>query len=68
MRVGRRIKHACLMLRMRLSLDCGWVAVATQGVSDNRFTVEPLNAVATAVFILRGGDDFPYWRESSTDS
>jgi hypothetical protein len=27
------------MLRMRLSLDCGYAAVATQGVSDNLFTV-----------------------------
>ena len=36
------------MLRMRLSFDCGCVAVATQGVSDNRFTVEPLNVVGTA--------------------
>jgi hypothetical protein len=30
------------MLRMRLSLDCGYAAVATQGVSDNLFTVESL--------------------------
>jgi hypothetical protein len=36
------------MLRMRLSLDCGCVAVATQGVSDNLFTVESLSAVGTA--------------------
>ncbi|MEA3147304.1 MAG: hypothetical protein QOI53_2850 [Verrucomicrobiota bacterium] len=30
------------MLRMRLSLDCGWAAVATEGVSDNLFTIESL--------------------------
>jgi hypothetical protein len=33
-------KHARFMLRMRLSLDCGCVTVATQGGPDNRFTVE----------------------------
>jgi hypothetical protein len=32
------------MLRMRLSLDCGCAAVATQGGSDNLFTVESLAA------------------------
>jgi hypothetical protein len=32
-------KHASFMLRMRLSLDCGCVTVATQGGHDNRFTV-----------------------------
>jgi hypothetical protein len=35
-------KHARFMLRLRLSLDCGYAAVATQGVSDNLFTVESL--------------------------
>jgi hypothetical protein len=30
------------MLRMRLSPDCGYTAVATKGVSDNLFTVESL--------------------------
>ena len=33
------------MLRLRLSLDCGYAAVATQGVSDNLFTVESLAAL-----------------------
>ena len=28
------------MLRMRLSLDCGCAAVATQGGSNNDFTLE----------------------------
>jgi hypothetical protein len=28
------------MLRVRLPLDCGFAAVATQGVSDNLFTIE----------------------------
>jgi hypothetical protein len=38
-------KHADFMLRMRLSLDCGCAAVATQGGSDNLFTVESLAAL-----------------------
>jgi hypothetical protein len=38
-------KYARFMLRMRLSLDCGYAAVATQGVSDNLFTVESLVAL-----------------------
>ena len=33
-------KHADFMLRMRLSLDCGCAAFATQGGSDHLFTVE----------------------------
>jgi len=33
-------KHARFMLRMRLSLDCGCAAFATQGGSDHPFTVE----------------------------
>jgi hypothetical protein len=33
------------MLRMRLSPDCGCAAVATQGGSDNLFTVESLAAL-----------------------
>jgi hypothetical protein len=33
------------MLRMRLSLDCGCAAVATQGGSDNLFAVESLTAL-----------------------
>jgi hypothetical protein len=40
------------MLRMRLSIDCGYAAVATQGGSDNLFTVvslATLNAVGRAV-------------------
>jgi hypothetical protein len=36
------------MLRMRLSLDCGCAAVATQGGSDNLFTVESLAALTRA--------------------
>jgi hypothetical protein len=32
--------RARFMLRMRLSPDCGYTAVATKGVSDNLFTVE----------------------------
>jgi hypothetical protein len=33
-------KHARFMLRMRLSLDCGSAAFATQGGSDHLFKVE----------------------------
>jgi hypothetical protein len=39
---------------MRLSLDCGCVAVATQGGSDNPFTIESLAAVGTAAEFARG--------------
>jgi hypothetical protein len=35
-------KRARFMLRMRLSLDCGYAVVATQGVPDNLFAVELL--------------------------
>ena len=45
--IRRRIKHACLMLRVRLSLDRGCVVIATQGVALNTFTVESLNPVGT---------------------
>jgi hypothetical protein len=38
-------KHTRFMLRLRLSLDCGYAAVATPGVSDNLFTVESLAAL-----------------------
>jgi hypothetical protein len=37
-------KHARFMLRMRLSLNCGCTAFATQGVPDNLLTVELLAA------------------------
>jgi hypothetical protein len=37
-------KNARFMLRMRLSLDCGCAAFATQGVPDNLFTIESLAA------------------------
>ncbi|MEA3148845.1 MAG: hypothetical protein QOI53_4510 [Verrucomicrobiota bacterium] len=50
-------KHARFMLRMRLSLDCGCVTVATQGGPDNRFAVItrtvvsfPLNLAASLNF------------------
>jgi hypothetical protein len=49
-------KHARFMLRMRLSLDCGCVTVATQGGPDNRFAVItrtvvsfPLNHLAASL-------------------
>ena len=50
-RFVRRTKHACLMLRMRLSLDRGCVAIATQGRPDKPFTIESLTGIGTAAVI-----------------
>jgi hypothetical protein len=36
------------MLRMRLSLDCGYAAVTAQRVSDSLFTVESLASLIRA--------------------